>query len=377
MANTPGNTMLFILRSKTFLLIAALPFVPAFAVLAYYLSIEDLTIFPNSDQFQYAFYDDRGAGGNSELIHSEATDSCLRIDFRLKKGIESPYVGITVSPKTGALIPARRYNRLNIGVSAKNLDNIGIAFYAANPYPEKANRVQEIPFYTTMTISPTPQRYSIDFTQLKTPDWWYELNNLNEATTRQPEIPALKNINIGNAYTPNAGQEQSLQIRSIALSRDNVPLAILLGLLELAIILTTFMVMYWIEKNRSRKKSVTINYQPVEGRSVGSPKSDFIDFINRNFQNSELTVELVSGETGASPRKITNDIQAQFACNFKTYLNRLRINESKRLLAETDLNIGEISFRVGFNNQSHFNRVFKSEVQISPTVYRDSCKTRR
>ena len=65
-------------------------------------------------------------------------------------------------------------------------------------------------------------------------------------------------------------------------------------------------------------------------------------------------------------------IQKSFECNFKTYVNRLRINESKRLLAETELNMGEIAFKVGFSNQTHFNRVFKNFENISPSDYREN-----
>jgi len=50
------------------------------------------------------------------------------------------------------------------------------------------------------------------------------------------------------------------------------------------------------------------------------------------------------------------------------------MSESKRLLLETDLPIGEITYRVGFNNQTHFNRVFKAEMQISPSEYRSKNK---
>jgi AraC-like DNA-binding protein len=125
---------------------------------------------------------------------------------------------------------------------------------------------------------------------------------------------------------------------------------------------------------REKKQTITITYKAIENKTIESPKSNSIDFINNNFHNSQLTLDFVSSETGVSQRKIANDIQNQFACNFKTYINRLRINESKRLLIETELNIGEIAFKVGFNNQSHFNRVFKSELQISPTEYRDRNK---
>jgi len=140
---------------------------------------------------------------------------------------------------------------------------------------------------------------------------------------------------------------------------------------ELLFILFVFTVIYIMEKMREKKQMVTITYKAIEKINVESPKADFIQYINNNFQNSELSMVIVSGETGVSQRRITNEIQNRFGCNFKTYINRIRINESKRLLLEKDLNIGEIAFRVGFNNQTHFNRVFKSEVQISPTEYRD------
>lgn len=144
--------------------------------------------------------------------------------------------------------------------------------------------------------------------------------------------------------------------------------------LEFTFILLVFFALYVIERIRENRQIITITYKPIENRNIETSKSDFIDFINNNFQNSQLTLDFVSSETGVSQRRITNDIQNQFACNFKSYINRLRINESKRLLLEKDLNIGEIAFRVGFNNQTHFNRVFKSEVQISPTEYRDKHK---
>jgi len=136
-------------------------------------------------------------------------------------------------------------------------------------------------------------------------------------------------------------------------------------------ILLAFTALYVIEKMREKKQTITITYKAIENKTGESSKSNFIDFINNNFQNSQITLDFVSSETGVSQRRITNDIQNQFGCNFKSFINRLRINESKRLLLDKDLNIGEIAFKIGFNNQSHFNRVFKSELQSSPTEYRD------
>jgi YesN/AraC family two-component response regulator len=77
----------------------------------------------------------------------------------------------------------------------------------------------------------------------------------------------------------------------------------------------------------------------------------------------------VSDNTGINQRRIASSIQQSFGCNFKTYVNKLRINESKRLLLESEMNMGEIAFKVGFSNQTHFNRVFKNLEGISPSEF--------
>lgn len=52
--------------------------------------------------------------------------------------------------------------------------------------------------------------------------------------------------------------------------------------------------------------------------------------------------------------------------NFKTYSNTIRLTEEKRLLQETDLPISDIAYITGYNHISHFNRVFKKELEVSP-----------
>lgn len=365
-----------IVKSKTFIWTVSLPFVAAIFILGYFLSIKDLIIFPNSNAFNYNFYTDNATGGNSEITQQVVTDSLIRVDFKLRKGIASPYIGITISPKTGSVIQLKNYNELKIKIKGTNFDNLNVSFFARNPFPEKIKKSLEISFYTILKISSTARTYTLDFESFNVPDWWYELNSINQTMIRKPAFSMITNLNIANAYSPMAGENQSLQISSLAFSRNNGPLALLLFLCELGVFFAAFMIRYFIGKSRLGKKSITITYQPVGHDSVRTSRSDFIDFMSRNFQNSQLTLELVSGETGVSQRKITAEIQNRFGCNFKSYVNRLRINESKRLLLESDLNIGEIAFKVGFNNQSHFNRVFKSELQISPTEYREQHRDR-
>jgi YesN/AraC family two-component response regulator len=54
------------------------------------------------------------------------------------------------------------------------------------------------------------------------------------------------------------------------------------------------------------------------------------------------------------------------------YLNTLRVNRAKVLLADRYLRITEVAYAVGFNDLSHFDRVFRRLVSKSPREYRRS-----
>ncbi len=53
------------------------------------------------------------------------------------------------------------------------------------------------------------------------------------------------------------------------------------------------------------------------------------------------------------------------------YLSNVRISKSKKLLEMTDKHITEVATAVGFNDVSHFIRIFKKIVGIPPLKYRN------
>ena len=53
-----------------------------------------------------------------------------------------------------------------------------------------------------------------------------------------------------------------------------------------------------------------------------------------------------------------------------TYLNKLRIYEAMRLLAENELALSEIAHRVGIYDSSYFSKLFKTYTRMTPGEYR-------
>ena len=64
---------------------------------------------------------------------------------------------------------------------------------------------------------------------------------------------------------------------------------------------------------------------------------------------------------------------------FKRYLNRsvvsymkeIRTDYAKRLLSTTNLTILEISYKLGYSSISRFSKLFKQEVGLTPSEYRE------
>ncbi len=54
------------------------------------------------------------------------------------------------------------------------------------------------------------------------------------------------------------------------------------------------------------------------------------------------------------------------------YVLRFRIDKAKELLINSDASVTEISFQVGFNSQSYFDRVFQRYTSVSPKTFRQT-----
>lgn len=94
-----------------------------------------------------------------------------------------------------------------------------------------------------------------------------------------------------------------------------------------------------------------------------------IDFISANYAN-DITLRDVANATYVNPSYLSRVFNKELNCHFRSFLNNMRIDTSKDLLADPRLSISDICRQVGFGDQSHYNRVFKQKEGITPGQYR-------
>lgn len=90
------------------------------------------------------------------------------------------------------------------------------------------------------------------------------------------------------------------------------------------------------------------------------------------FLRSNLTLDELSLEMGMSKKALSSFLNNRLNQNFYFYVNSFRIDKARNLLQSSDLSIKEIAFECGFVNDSHFNRIFKQHVGITPKQFRQN-----
>lgn len=111
-----------------------------------------------------------------------------------------------------------------------------------------------------------------------------------------------------------------------------------------------------------------INKQPDDSKTQQKIKQA-IAYIEANYDR-DLNMAVVSNEISMNYSLFSFAFKQYAGCNFVTYLRDLRLEKAKKLLAETDMKIIDISQRIGYDNEKHFMKVFKSVFGVSPTEYR-------
>jgi AraC-like DNA-binding protein len=94
------------------------------------------------------------------------------------------------------------------------------------------------------------------------------------------------------------------------------------------------------------------------------------DYIAKHL-HEPLPLQKMATMFSISPEHLTRLFRKEKGVTFYQYALSARIEESKRLLREQpELGITEIAYILGFSSSPQFNRVFKSIVRQTPTVYR-------
>ncbi|MGH4050855.1 MAG: PocR ligand-binding domain-containing protein [Clostridium sp.] len=122
----------------------------------------------------------------------------------------------------------------------------------------------------------------------------------------------------------------------------------------------------WIIKVLDRFSECMYNIENVNNFHI-IKKS--MEFINDNVSNN-ISLDSVAEYVYLSPSYFSRLFKKEMGINFIDYLNKVRIEESKKYLTDLSSSLSDIAHNVGFTDQSYYTKVFKKIEGISPGQYR-------
>jgi len=122
-----------------------------------------------------------------------------------------------------------------------------------------------------------------------------------------------------------------------------------------------------------RSSQLPFRVQSFSASHGDGPVAEIQAFLSEHF-NQQLALEAVARRAGMSVRNFSRRFKDATGEAFSTYLQKVRVENAKRLLETTHSSASEIMYRVGYNDERSFRRLFKQQTGLAPKHYRNKFK---
>jgi AraC-like DNA-binding protein len=97
--------------------------------------------------------------------------------------------------------------------------------------------------------------------------------------------------------------------------------------------------------------------------------NEIILYLHTHYER-KISIEELTEEFHINRTTLTDKFTKSTGMSVMEYLIRLRVKMAAIMLKDTTLSVSEISYRVGFNDITHFGRMFRKHMGYSPSEYR-------
>lgn len=111
-----------------------------------------------------------------------------------------------------------------------------------------------------------------------------------------------------------------------------------------------------------------------EDINFGISEQDFLrklnELIERNIDKSLYTVEDLAKDLTISRVQLYRKVKAILGISISDHINNIRLEKSKELLLNSNQNISEIAYSVGFSSPNYFSTSFKNKYGVTPKEFK-------
>jgi iron complex transport system substrate-binding protein len=119
------------------------------------------------------------------------------------------------------------------------------------------------------------------------------------------------------------------------------------------------------------------HWSDAEGQYVQDMTFKQICAYMQQHVDADLNRAALARMTGFNASYFSSLFRKETGWSFGDYLNRLRLDEAKRLLFTTSDSLQDIAMRTGFSDSSYLSKTFKKHVHITPSAFRQLQQTKQ
>lgn len=98
---------------------------------------------------------------------------------------------------------------------------------------------------------------------------------------------------------------------------------------------------------------------------------DIIYFVKENYKEEDLNISVIANKFDLHPTYLSKLFKLQIGEGLLDYINKIRIDEAKKLIKSEKSNLECIAKKVGYSNVKTFTRIFTKIEGITPGKYRE------
>jgi AraC-like DNA-binding protein len=326
--------------------------------------------------------DDYQGGTSTVVLH----DQQYSLDFELKTTDVAEYpfaaLGLVFSDDNGeaALVDLSRYTSLSFNAKCSMAN---VLTFAASTVEKGITQTDDFLTYrsptTFFSCDENWMPVELDLTRMETPQWWLDRFQL-KLSMKDYRLDQVAKLVFGSTHQSPLNESVRIQIHQLQLlGRDWRFMYLLAGLM--VVMWGGFGVWFFrahtralvndlrskIQKDRPLVAYQALSVEPQHDRD----KDAILRFMATEYANPDLNLDTMIQRIGVSRTKINDILKEELGFTFTGYLNKLRLTEAARLLADKpEASIAEIAYSVGYKNVSYFNKLFKEDYGCTPKVFR-------
>ena len=357
----------FLFKYYRVLTIIIFPIIISFSILVFIKKPE--IDFINDSNYAIGKFTDVNELGNS-FCDVKKNKNNFEVDFVLHNRLDFPFAGVIIQKKQKPYFDISNYNLvLTIETQQDFRLSIRLNQFLEN-YSDTTKEMSFLMLIKSIGLTKGTNEFTIKTKDINdVPDWWFKMNPKKINDIKKHFFNKTQNLLLSSDQSNIIGESISYRVSAFKLKYD-YSIWLIWSLIS-ATIYYLVLIIFWKFKNE-KVKYILLPIEAIQFHEASrNINIDLVLYIGTNYSNSELRLKDVSKYFGISEEEVSNILKQYCNKRFKQYLNHIRMEEAKRLLKESKLQISEIAYKVGYSTVTHFNRVFKEYTNNSPSNYRE------